>query len=379
MKILLVTTSYPETCEGSAAAGVFVREFAHTLIEQGHGVAVVAPGAATHAQNEGSVVVFRFLAPRQPLSLLKPQDPRDWLAITRTLRAGQQCVNHACNTFKPDFIFALWALPSGAWAKKAAQKLNIPYGIWALGSDIWTLGRIPLIRQVLKHTLRRAALRYADGLQLAQDVKQICNMDCGFLPSTRKLKINHPRALADHPPYRLAFLGRWHANKGIDLLLDALLQLDESDWQRIEQIRIFGGGPMETQVNAMVQRLRHLHRPVELGGYLDLQAASDLLNWTDFVLIPSRIESIPVIFSDSMQATRPVVSMPVGDLPNLLHEHACGELAEQVSTPAYAQALRKALHTPAHQYINGVTSARARFNLAHSAQALIQQVKFCND
>ncbi len=375
MKILLVTTSYPEACEGSAAAGVFVREFANTLTEQGHSIAVVAPGAATHAQNEDDVVVFRFLAPRQPLSLLKPQNPRDWLAITRTLRAGQQCVDHACNTFKPDFIFALWALPSGAWAKKAAQKLNIPYGIWALGSDIWTLGRIPLVRQALRHTLRQAALRYADGLQLTQDVKHICNMECGFLPSTRKLNIYHPRQLANHPPYRLAFLGRWHSNKGIDLLLDALLQLDDSDWQHIERIRIFGGGPMETQVHAMVQRLRHLHRPVELGGYLDTHAASDLLNWTDIVLIPSRIESIPVIFSDAMQATRPVVSMPVGDLPSLLQHHACGELAEQVTAPAYAQALRKVLHNPATRYIEGITSAGSRFNLAQSAQAFIQHVQ----
>jgi hypothetical protein len=42
MKLLIVTTSYPDDSDGAAAAGVFVRDFALALVEQGHQVSVIA-------------------------------------------------------------------------------------------------------------------------------------------------------------------------------------------------------------------------------------------------------------------------------------------------------------------------------------------------
>ncbi|MPT43185.1 MAG: glycosyltransferase [Klebsiella sp.] len=57
----------------------------------------------------------------------------------------------------------------------------------------------------------------------------------------------------------------------------------------------------------------------------------------DCLLIPSRIESIPVVFSDAMKLGRPVVSMPVGDLPQLVGS-GVGILARQVSSQAFASA-----------------------------------------
>lgn len=375
MKLLIVTTSYPDDSDGAAAAGVFVRDFALALVEQGHQVSVIAPSQTSRITDENNVRVQRFAVPKLPLSLLKPHDPRDWTAIIHTLRQGQHHVNHICATDRPDYIFALWALPSGAWARKASRRYGIPYGTWALGSDIWSLGKIPLIRQGLRHVLRHAAHRYADGLQLAQDVTDISGLNCDFLPSARRLLVTNPRTIASTPPYRLAFLGRWHPNKGIDLLLEVLEQLTDNDWQRIEHLRIFGGGAMHAQVHQHCARLIALGRPIEIGGFLDQSAASELLNWTDFVLIPSRIESIPVIFSDAMQARRPVIAMPTGDLPTLLNEHGCGELAADISAAAFAFALRKALQSNASEYASGTQSACARFDIAESARRFARNIE----
>lgn len=375
MKLLIVTTSYPDDCDGAAAAGVFVRDFALALVGQGHHVTVITPGSASRTANESGVSVRRFAVPRLPLSLLKPHDPRDWTAIAHTLRQGQHSVSHLCATDRPDYIFALWALPSGAWAGQASLRYGIPYGTWALGSDIWSLGKIPLIRQWLGHVLRHAAHRYADGLQLAQDVTRISGSACDFLPSARRLVVTNPRPLSHTPPYRLTFLGRWHSNKGVDLLLEALGQLDEADWQRIEQVRIFGGGPLEALVHQRCATLIEHGHPIEIGGFIDQSAATDLLNWTDFVLIPSRIESIPVIFSDAMQAGRPVIAMPTGDLPALLKEHGCGELAEDISASAFASALRKALSTAPTVYTQGIQTACVHFDIAESAQRFAQRIQ----
>jgi glycosyltransferase involved in cell wall biosynthesis len=367
--ILLITTSYPDENEGAAAAGSFVQDFAQALANDAR-VTVIAPGQVAHTTCQHSVEVQRFAVPRQPLSLLSPFDPRHWPAIITTLQAGRQQVLQSCAATPIDHIFALWALPSGYWAMNAGRRFGIPYSIWALGSDIWTLGKIPIVRGILRRVLRHAAQRYADGLALKDDVERIGGKPCAFLPSCRILTADQPKTLRQSSPYRLAFLGRWHPNKGIDLLLQALELLSEADWRQIDCIRINGGGPLDHQVQTQATRLIEAGRPLTVGGYLDRDGARDLLAWADYLVIPSRIESIPVIFSDAMQMQCPVIASPVGDLPALIAEHRCGVLAATVDALSLAQALRSALISAPADFSDGLSSAATAFNVAVTARNL---------
>ncbi len=375
MNILIASTSYPDDNEGTAAAGVFVRDFALALHGEGVEVSVVAPALASRQTLEHGLHVHRFAVPRLPLSLLKPYQPQDWSVIHQTMRAGYAALDQICTERRIDNILALWALPTGAWAQRAAQKYNIPYATWALGSDIWTLGKIPLLRQWLRHVLRGAERRFADGLQLGNDVERIGGLPCDFLPSARRLSDEGVMPPQERPPYRLAFLGRWHANKGIDLLLEALALLDDADWRLIDAVRIFGGGPLDAPVHAAVARLRQAGRAIEVGAYLNQAEATQLLAWADYVLIPSRIESIPVIFSDAMQLARPVIAMPVGDLPALIKRYGCGLCAPATNAVAFANSLRQALRTSPHEFAAGIQSARMQFAIQTSAQQFLQPLK----
>ncbi len=374
MKILLVTTSYPDTNAGEAAAGNFVVDFARSLVECGATTTVVAPAATARNAVESDVEVRRFRAPRLPLSLLSPTRPSDWLWILQTLTAGRRAVDHAAAETRPDHILALWILPSGWWAMRAAARQNIPFSTWALGSDIWTLGKIPLVAQILSHVLRRAHSRFADGLQLCRDVEALSGMPCGFLPSSRDLKPPIGKSLRDPPPYRLAYLGRWHPNKGTDLLMQALGILNDEDWAQIDAVQIYGGGPLEGMVRADAERLASSGRPVMVGGYLDQNGARNLLAWADYLLIPSRIESIPVVFSDAMQMGCPVIAMPVGDLCALIDKNQCGVCSHAVDPRSFASAIRKALHASLRSFEIGITTARSIFDPRQSAAALIDQI-----
>lgn len=341
-RMLLVTTSFPNHIEGAAAAGVFVRDFALALVNAGIAVAVVTPAEESSLTLEQGIHVTRFTVPKLPLSLLNPMHLWDCVAIVTTLIRGSQAVEGLCERFRPDHILALWTLPSGDWAMRSSRRFDIPYSIWALGSDIWTLGRMPVLRQYTARVLRGAAYRFADGYELATEVESIGHRPCTFLPSCRAFGSKNARLPSHSPPYRFAFLGRWHVNKGVDLLLEALGLLVEEDWKRIEAVRIHGGGPLANQVQESVATLMRAHRPVEVGGYLDQYGAMELFEWTDYVLIPSRIESIPVVFSDAMQAFRPVITSPVGDMPRLMDSLQCGVLAKRPDAPAIAAAVREA-------------------------------------
>ena len=175
------------------------------------------------------------------------------------------------------------------------------------------------MRRSLRATLGEAAHRYADGIDLCKSVELLCGKPCDFLPSSRRLpKLS--KSARNRPPYRLAFLGRWHPNKGADLLMDALGLLGDTDWNRIEEVRVCGGGPLAGYVRESEKKLLEQGRPVTVRGYLDKAAAADLISWADYLLLPSRIESIPVVFSDALQLGTPIVASPVGDLPRLNSE-----------------------------------------------------------
>jgi glycosyltransferase involved in cell wall biosynthesis len=363
--LLLITTSYPWQADGREAAGAFVRDFAAALAEQVR-VSVVAPAPEQKVEQDGTVAVHYFCSPRLPLSLLKPWSPGDWAAIWRVLTAGQATCE-AVHAARPvDHSLALWALPSGQWARRLGSG-TVPYSVWGLGSDIWTLGRIPGVSGILRQVLRGAEHCFADGLQLASDMECISGRACGFLPSARVFARMARRRCALKPPYRLAFLGRWHPNKGIDLLLEALRQLGPEDWQRVHGIRIAGGGPLDSQVRRDVAALDVNGHPVQLQGFLDYDGAAELFDWADYILLPSRIESIPVIFSDAMQARRPLIATPVGDMPRLLADYGTGVLARTETAEAFADAIAAGLRQDPKRLHRGFDRAARDFDIRQAA------------
>lgn len=375
-EIALVTTSYPDRdgdAGGREAAGAFVADFAEELSRHAR-VHVVAAASEDHVEERGSLSVHRFAVPRRPLSLLRANDPSDWPKIAVSLRAGQRALDRVAAGSSLDHVLALWALPSGLWARRVGRRRGIPYSTWALGSDIWSLGRLPVVRSVLQRVLRDAAHRFADGLVLADDVARICGAACDFLPSSRRLDAPPRRPRRGAPPYRLAFLGRWHPNKGADLLIDALLALDESQWRAIEEVRYFGGGPLEGRVREGIRQLLAACRPVTLGGYLDREQATELYGWADFLILPSRIESIPVIFSDAMQCGTPLIATPVGDVPRLVTSYGVGVLAAEASGAALRDAIAVALTKPPPDIEAGLERARADFDVAGAAKRFYEAI-----
>jgi glycosyltransferase involved in cell wall biosynthesis len=278
------------------------------------------------------------------------------------LRAGMVATRAAVADDASD-VLALWGLPCGEWARRATHRRSIGYSVWMLGSDVWSLGRVPLLRGMLARVIRQAQRAFADGYKLAEDAQRIGGVPVRFLPSTRQINLTGVPPPRTEPPYRLLFLGRWHPNKGIDLLLDALALLDDSDWRRIECVEIQGGGPLDALVRERVATLRAQGRPVELGGFLAKSAAEAAIARADWVLIPSRIESIPVVFSDAMKMGRPVIAMPVGDLPRLLAAHPVGACSRDVSSSSFRAALQRCLQRPTVTQSAAIADVAALFSM----------------
>lgn len=371
--IVLITSSFPIKGDGSEAAGAFVADLADELASRRF-VKVVAPGRRREVESwSARIEVHRYATSEAPLSTLKPWIPRDALEILRTLRSGQKATEAAMASGSVERIVALWVLPCGDWAMRSARRHGVPYAAWALGSDIWSLGRIPFVRQRLAQVMRRASKRWADGVQLARDAELISGADVEFLPSTRRTVRRRLEPLRSQAPYRLLFLGRWHPNKGIDLLLDALALLDSDDWARIERVVVCGGGPLEDLVREKVSAFASSGRPVELRGFLAREEAEQALLDADWLLIPSRIESIPVVFSDALKMRCAVVAMPVGDLAGLIKASHVGVVAGEVSARAFAGALFEALRDSPAVLSDNLDKAAIQFDLPSIAGEILKR------
>lgn len=369
--LVLITSSFPIRNDGSEAAGSFVADLAEELSNH-LPVRVVAPGSRIEHQHWSETVqIFRYQAPRQPMSTLRPWWPNDFLSLVRVVRSGAKSTLDAVSAGPTAHILALWALPGGHWARKVSRVGGVPYSVWTLGSDIWTLGRIPFIRQYIRRILRGARSCYSDGFGLADETSCISGREVDFLPSTRRIVGKRTEPLRSAPPYRLLFLGRWHPNKGVDLLLDALSQLNDEDWQRVEVFEICGGGPLNAVVQSGIESLRAAGRPVAMRSYLPKLDAEEAILSADFLVIPSRIESIPLIFSDAMKCGTPVIANPTGDLPRLIQTNSAGILATEVSSCAFAKALREALYQGPRSFSESLTAAAAIFSLENVALRLL--------
>ena len=368
--MVVVTTSFPIAADGSEAAGSFVADFVEALAVHAR-VRVVAPGLNDgHEKWRDGVEIIRYAAPPQPLSTLKPWRLSDLKWITKVLRGGRNATQVAAEG--AEHIFALWGLPCGEWARKTAVNNGIDYSVWVLGSDVWSLGRIPGLRGALARVIRHAQHAYADGFQLANDACRIAGVPVGFLPSSRRIGVNFVPPARDTPPYRLLFLGRWHSNKGVDLLLDALALLGDEDWKRIDKVEIHGGGPMEALVHQKSKGLISAGRPVGIGKFLTKAEAEDAIARSDWVLIPSRIESIPVVFSDAMKMGRPVIAMPVGDLPRLVGA-GCGLLSSSVSKWGLLDAIRKAIWAESSCDMGAIEGMSEQFSCAAIAKRVVKE------
>lgn len=363
--LVMVTTSFPIAGDGSEAAGAFVADLAEELTSN-FNIRIVAPGTANTIERWSEHInVYRYEAPKSPLSTLKPWRVGDLAWIYKVLKGGQRATWQASDG--TEHILALWALPSGQWAKSAARRRRIGYSVWTLGSDIWSLGKIPLLRARLRSILRSAHHCWSDGIELGNDTKAIAGREVAFLPSTRRIDAGSRSSNRSQPPFRFLFLGRWHPNKGVDLLMQTLSELGEEDWAKIERVTIAGGGALEPLVRSSAASLMREGRPVEVRGYLSRDEASTAMLHADYLLIPSRIESIPVVFSDAMKLGLPVVSMPVGDLSALVTSEI-GVLASDVSAEAFASAMRTILGADPTRF--NLQTMRERFDLGKTAQAI---------
>lgn len=148
-----------------------------------------------------------------------------------------------------------------------------------------------------------------------------------------------PRAGLDTPeqaPLLLA-LGRLHANKAFDVLLDAMTLLPEA-W-----LWLAGSGPLEGSLRAQAARLGIAGRVRFLGWRDDLAA---LAAAADVMVVPSRHEPLGNVVLEAWAQRRPLVATASQGPSALIRNEESGLLVAVDDAAALAAAIRRVISDP---------------------------------
>lgn len=376
MKVVVATSSFPlHPDDSAAAAGLFIRDFVEEAALQGHDVRVLTqarrgePGAPV--QDPPGVRVVRYpWRGDAPLSTLRRSSPRDLLAIGSVLAGGFRALDRLVAAERPDRVVAMWAVPAGLFARRERRRRGIPYRVWVLGSDLWDYGRHPLTRAFVRRVLHDAEHVYADGLALAAEAERIGEVSCAFLPSSRTLARGQRAPVLEPGRRHFVFIGRLHPNKGIDLLIEAVAGL-APERRAALRLHVFGDGPLREVLEADVAR-RDLGGCVRLAGYAGREEATAMLEHAHALVIPSRVESIPLVLSDAAQAGCPIVATDVGDMGRVLREHGAGAVVAPTAE-GIREGLLAAWDWERAQRASGLASLARVFSLGESVRVLLAE------
>jgi glycosyltransferase involved in cell wall biosynthesis len=365
MRFGIVTSSYPLFSDDTVNAGVFVREVAYGLVKAGHDVHVITP------HKHGKIELSEIIAIRQipwwggakDLASLSMSNPINLLRFATLVTSGIWYIGRYAKINRLDALLAMWAIPSGLFCWWTWRRVGIPYGVWALGSDIWARKKYPFGDKIVRRVLQDANFRFADGIGLSKEVEQLSGKMCKFVPSMRKLPITKDVGRIplspDHPHF--LFIGRYEKNKGPDILIEAMRELLNKGIKAY--LYMFGEGSMGAYLH---QRADGYEPFIHVGEYADPKTVVAYMRACDWLVIPSRIESIPLIFIDAMQMDLPVIVSDVGDLGDLVRRFRVGIVVDIPKPQSLCDALQNALFFSPSEFSERCKDVMEIFNIDNS-------------
>jgi len=292
-KICIITSSFPS--QNDPSAGIFVKDFSLLLSDENFEVFVLTPqrDGPKADSNKIKVHYFPWLGGEYGLSSYNVKNPIHFLKLTSAILSGIFSTQSFVRKNKIDICIAMWAVPSGIFALAAKTLFHIPYITWILGSDIWTIQNYPLGKLILKKILKNSKKLFSDGLKISKDVENISKQKCEFLAINRILDTtlkNIEYKKFDSTKINFMYLGRYHENKGIDLLIKAIALLNPEEKNKT-LFHIFGGGPLISEMKNLIKEL-NLEKNTFINDYLDGNLVFSYMSKSDFIVLENFCDSL---------------------------------------------------------------------------------------
>ncbi len=179
-----------------------------------------------------------------------------------------------------------------------------------------------------------------------------------------------PVGHAANRTFTIGYIGRLVEEKGVQLLLDAAAQLEDSNWQ----IRVTGGGPQRGALEAWVKRLG-LGARVQFCDWLPSSEMPGAYQVVDALVLPSMTrpnwkEQFGRVLIEAMASGVPVVGSDSGAIPDVIG--SAGLIFPEGDAAALAMHLHQLQQSPElrdHFRVKGRERVLAHFTHQQVAEA----------
>ncbi len=167
-----------------------------------------------------------------------------------------------------------------------------------------------------------------------------------YLPGVNATVISNAVALVNPPPplrspATFGFIGFMDGRKGECDLIQALARLKTSS----HTLLLAGDGPGRAAAEALAGRLGLAGR-VHFLGNIDGAAKDAFFRGMDILCLPSHAENLPIALLEAMGYGRPVITTPVGAIPEMITDGEQGWLTPPEQPELLAAALAEAAARP---------------------------------
>jgi glycosyltransferase involved in cell wall biosynthesis len=167
-------------------------------------------------------------------------------------------------------------------------------------------------------------------------------------PVTRQSPVAPSAARRPEDPFELLFVGRLVRRKGVDVLLRALALLAGD--KRLT-VRIVGGGPEKTRLEALASELK-LGQMVRFDGVVSAEEIAGRFQACDALVLPAIVtergdtEGLGVVLLEAMEYTKPVIGSAAGGIVDIVKDRETGLLVPPGDAKSLADAITYAMDHP---------------------------------
>ena len=340
LRVVMCTPGFPASL--TDADKPFLLNHAIALSQAGIEVTVVSPavaGSPARQLIENVQVVRVRYAPRRFETLAatgsmyrEAKSVKGIWALPMMVAMANAAIREAKK--RSAVIYGHWWIPGGLVAAIAAGWVKCPSVIHYHGSDAAITQNL-FMRAVARKVARRVDLRLAVSEELAEWVRNLSRMPTEIIPMPVVAQLPSVPSSPPDDGYVLA-VGRLVHEKGFDVLIDAVGQMDEKE--RPELI-ILGTGP---ERNNLIDRARKRSVPAHFPGQVPPHQMGDWYDGARLVAVPSRREGFGLVAAEAAAMERTVVGTTVGGIPTVVQDGVSGMLVEPEDVEALKDALRTA-------------------------------------
>lgn len=187
------------------------------------------------------------------------------------------------------------------------------------------------------------------------------------------------------PKYDVLFVGRLAANKGIERIIRAVAVAAE-EYPHI-QLGIRGDGPLRDEIEQLIHELNIQQNVQFIPRLNQLDNLVTLYNQAKMLVCASTVEGGPRVTVEAMACGVPVISTPVGIMPEIIDNgvngyivgHSAVEIASRITALLSDETARQRIGTAGRESARQYDAATLIENYARAYHRLIEGVALAKD